>query len=69
MADSRIYRVDEKSADGKLTTVHLVRAASVSQAVRHVATPRFTADVATQDDLVQLVAAGVKVHQANGEAK
>lgn len=68
MADTRIYRVDEKDAHGKPVTNYLVRAASVAQAVRHVAEPRFTAGVASQDDLVELAGKGHKVQDANGGA-
>jgi hypothetical protein len=58
----RIYRVDEK-ADGKIIASLLVRAPNVAQAVRHVA-KRFSAEVATQDDLVQLCAKGTAVIDA-----
>lgn len=61
---TRIYRVDER-ADGKTVGSFLVRAPNAAQAVRHIA-QRFGAEVATQDDLVELTAKGVKVQTTNG---
>ncbi len=58
----RIYLV----ADRESSTTRLVRATNPSQAIRHVA-QRFAADVASQDDLVALLATGTKVEDA-GEA-
>lgn len=63
--NTRIYRVIENSDGTRADAIyHLVRAASAAQAVRHVVSPRFTADVATPDQLVELVGAGVKVREA-----
>ena len=54
---NRMYRIDDGTAS------HLIRAASQAQAVRHVASS-FVVRVATQDDVANLVAAGVKVETA-----
>lgn len=64
-ATTRIYRVIENS-DGaaKDAIYHLVRAQSAAQAIRHIVSPRFTADVATPDQLVELVGGGAKVREA-----
>jgi hypothetical protein len=56
VTQSRIYTVTDGDTDEK----HLVRAASVAQAVAHVS-KRFHAVVATQDQLVALVGEGVEV--------
>lgn len=39
----------------------LVRAPNKAQAIRHIVRHSITAEVATQDDLVDLLAAGIKV--------
>lgn len=57
---TRIYAV----TDNCTATVHLVRATSQAQAIRHIASARYTATVASQDDLVQLVALGAAVYDA-----
>jgi len=57
---TRIYRID----DGK--TDRLVRATSPAQAVRHV-TSGMPVRVASQDDIAQLVAEGIKVETAAAE--
>lgn len=62
---TRIYRVDEKDSSGNIYASFLVRAPNVQQAIRHCA-KRFGAEVATQDDLVQLTEKGVAVQNANG---
>jgi hypothetical protein len=56
MTTTRIYAV----TDAETGTKHLVRAASAAQAVTHVSR-RFSAQVATQDELVDIVANGGKV--------
>ena len=57
MSTTRIYAV----RDSDLDQVVLVRAPNVSQAIRAVVQPRFTATVATQDELVRLIAGGEPV--------
>lgn len=57
---TRIYRVTAHGKD------RLVRAPNKAQAIRHVAEDTITAEVASQDRLVQLVAAGVKVEESGG---
>lgn len=57
---TRIYAVTDRDT----AAVHLVRATSQAQAIRHVASARYTATVASQDDLVQLVASGHTVDDA-----
>lgn len=46
----------------------LVRASNATQAWRRVAEELVTVDMATQDELVELAAAGVKVEDANAPA-
>lgn len=57
---TRIYSV----TDSETAAVHLVRATSQAQAIRHVASTRYSAAVASQDELVQLVAGGHTVDDA-----
>lgn len=57
---TRIYVVSARH-DGHVIARRLVRAPTQAQAIRHVATEAITAEVASQDDLVELVAAGAKV--------
>lgn len=60
---SRIYLVQDTSTEAKT----LVRAHNQAQAVRHVARNRLSVTVASQDDLVTLVAGGVKVEDAGAD--
>jgi hypothetical protein len=60
---TRIYVVTDTLDNSK----YLVRAASAAQAIRHCAN-HYRADVASQDDLVKLVAGGVDVETAGEEA-
>ncbi len=46
----------------------IVRAPNTAQAIRHVAADTLRAAVATQDELVTLVAAGTKVEDSGREA-
>jgi hypothetical protein len=64
--DTRIYLVTQSTGEGSgaADSQHLVRAASQAQAIRHVVSDQFSADVATQDDLVTLLGRGVKVREA-----
>ena len=66
--NTRIYVVTEANGTGGAghqEKHHLVRAASQAQAIRHIVTPRFTCEVAEQEQLVDLVGAGVKVQDAS----
>lgn len=58
MATTRIYLV---SGD---TQPRLIRATYRATAVRHVAAERYTARIATHDDLEKLITAGVRVEHA-----
>lgn len=60
---TRIYVVSDTLDSGK----YLVRAASAAQAIRHCAN-HYRADVASQDELVRLVAGGVEVETVGEEA-
>lgn len=60
---TRIYLVKNTENGGD----HLVRAHNQAQAVRHVARKQFECEVASQDDLVELVASGVKVEDAGAD--
>ncbi len=64
--NTRIYAVSEGPANGETgrLAIHLVRATSQAQAIRHVVTPKYRADVASQEQLVQLLGAGVQVQDA-----
>lgn len=64
----RIYRVAnfiaDVDADTGRTFTRLVRAPNAAQALRHVAADTLNVAVASQDDLVELIEAGVKVESA-----
>lgn len=60
---TRIYAV----TNTKDNAVSLVDAGTPSQAIRHVAREQYTAAVATQAELVQLVQKGIKVEKAAAE--
>ena len=68
-ATRRIYRVANFIAPLEATTgqtfTRLVRAPNAAQALRHVAADTLHVAVASQDDLVELVEAGVKVESAS----
>lgn len=51
-ATKRIYVV--KQTVGETVTESLVRAATSAQAIKHVSKPMFSADVASQDDVLRL---------------
>ena len=57
---TRIYLVTDRETQAK----RLIRASSQAQAVRHAVAKRFDAEVASQDDLVQLLDAGQAVESA-----
>ena len=59
---TRIYIVDQKDAAARL-----VRATNKVQARNHAARDTFTVALATQDDLIAAVGAGVKVEDAKVE--
>lgn len=69
---TRIYRVAnfiaDVDADTGATFTRLVRAPNAAQALRHVATDTLHCQVASQDDLVELIEAGVKVETAGEPA-
>lgn len=64
MSKTRIYVVH----DADLDQASLVRAISASQAITHVTKPRFSASVASQDQLVKLLGEGVEVKDASVQA-
>jgi len=61
MTATRIYVVTQK----KSGVYQLIRAANQAQAIRHAARKEFIAEVASQDQLVVLVASGVKVEDSS----
>lgn len=63
MAASRIYTV----AHNDTGNAYLVRAASQAQALAHVARSQYSTRVATQDDIVDAMRAGVAVEDAGKE--
>jgi hypothetical protein len=70
MAATRIYVVSRRSPQlgGPEANNRLVRAPTSSQALRHVAENTLAVAVATQDQLVELAAAGVKVENAKQDS-
>lgn len=62
---TRIYLVQTQHA-GQVIARRLVRAPNQAQAIRHVATASITAEVATQDECIELAASGVRV-ETSGE--
>lgn len=64
MSKTRIYVVTEAATADKPEQKRLIRTSSQSAAIAAVTDPRFTAAVATPDELVALVGAGVKVEDA-----
>ena len=61
---TRIYKVShEAGGEG----ARLVRATHPSHALRHIAADVFTVAVASQDDLVDMLAKGVAVETIKGE--
>lgn len=62
VADSRIYVVKHNNAQ------RLVRAGNPAQAIRHVAKKEISAEVASQDQLVELAGKGVTVEDAGENA-
>lgn len=63
-AATRIYVVRSKGSEDDPIETSLVRASHKSAALRHLAEQVFIASVATQDELVTLIAAGVTVEDA-----
>lgn len=63
--NTRVYAVKIHSETPK---VRLVRASNVASAIRHVSETLIHAEVAKQDTLIDLIAAGVKVEDAAAEA-
>lgn len=61
-ATKRIYKI-EITNEGQAVTTHLIKATSASVAIRKLLEGRATANVATQDDIVNLMGAGVKVEE------
>lgn len=66
--NTRMYVVTEVDiTSGETLKRRLVRAGTPAQAIRHVVEPRFTAEVATTDDVAFLVGNGTKVEDAKAE--
>lgn len=64
MTTTRIYHVRPKlPGDG----ARLVRATNAAQALRHVVTDTLIVELASQEDLVRLLGAGVEVEAVNSE--
>jgi hypothetical protein len=61
MAAQRIYIVKNNVTN----TVRLIKASVVSQAITHASKQEFEAHVATQDELVDGLNAGIKIEQAS----
>lgn len=65
---TRIYKIQDADSMADAGAYRLVRAATPAQAVRHVTRERFIANVASQDDLVELLGHGLVVEVAGDEA-
>lgn len=63
----RIYRIELKNNVGAASEEFLVNANNQSQALRSVAQYRYGVELASQADLVRLVASGTKVIEAGAE--
>lgn len=61
MTKTRIYLVAVNLDDDTIRPPRLVRASNRAQAERHVAAGLLTAHVATQDELIEHLSAGVEV--------
>jgi|GEM_PF-1132267 len=59
----RVYAINHPSTG----TTRLVRAVNVAAALRHVVRSDYTAEVATQDDLIDLLSAGTRVEDAGAD--
>lgn len=64
MATQRIYIVKNNTTGSS----RLIRASVVSQAIAHAAKQEFEAHVATQDELVDGLNAGIKIEKASVNA-
>lgn len=64
---TRIYVVTDTDGEGRTEDKRLVRAVSAAQAIRHCA-DHYKAEVASQDDIVELVSADVQVETPKAEA-
>lgn len=62
---NRIYKVTDTQADPPVTV--LVRATSQAQALSYAARNRYAAAVAKPDDVVKVMEAGGKVHDAGAQ--
>jgi hypothetical protein len=58
---SRVYAVTEQGSNAQ----RLVRAINKTQAVGYVARNKFTAKVASQDELIKAMQAGARIEEAN----
>lgn len=61
----RIYHVRQKQ--GAVTKQHLIRAHSIDAAIRKASEGAFTASLAKQDTLVEMLGAGHKIIDAGSE--
>lgn len=61
-SNKRVYVIHNRHS-GKN---HLVRAATPAQAISHITRSEYACKVAEQDDLIRLVAEGVKVEDTGG---
>lgn len=62
--DTRVYVITDRKTDQR---VRLVSAANPSQALRHVANDQWSAIVASQRDLIDLLPTGITVENARAE--
>jgi hypothetical protein len=61
MTKTRIYLVNVNADDNTVRPPRLVRAANRAQAERHVAAGMITSHVASQDELIEHLSAGIEV--------
>lgn len=71
-AQTRVYLVQPRRADGQpsdITERRLVRATHPAHALRHVADGAYSVEVASQDDLIALLDAGIRPEDIRAEQR
>lgn len=66
-AETRVYKVVITVPPGGEKVTKLIRAQNKVQPLNHVAKGMIAVEIATQDDLIELVSKGVKVEEAGEE--
>lgn len=66
MATQRVYMAKVKETDGSITK-RLVRSGHPGPVMSHVSRDRITVSIPTQNELIECVAAGIKVEDINAQ--